>query len=197
MVRRFVAFVAVLIALTGVLPVVATENSVPPPSTGMVPLVELVTDYDRGEVKATSWGDPGAPAAWYFEIYETSNPFVPVATLLSPFVYDAGGMQRTSVALAALNVGADFRIDVHVAAYDAATNAILVGDSWRIRSIVYADGAPGFPSIEGGGQSTMPIPGTSWPLFPYSWASLVPPVVTPGAEWVLIASGPTGLIPVN
>lgn len=195
--RRFIALLTLFVALSGILPLAATEYAGSPPLAGSTPVIELITDYGRSEVSATAWGDAGGSAAWYFEIYDSANLLTPVATVLTPFHFDATGTQQMSVPLSVLSLGTNFHIDVHVAAYDPLTNNIMTASPWRVRSLLFASGAPGFPTILGGGGEMLPLPGTSSPVFAYSWATLVPPVVSPGAEFVLIASGPTGLIPVN
>ncbi len=195
--RRFIALLTLFVALSGLLPLAATEYSGSPQLGGATPVIQLVTDYTHAEISATAWGDVGGTAAWYFEVYDSGNLQVPVTTILTPFQFDSTGMQRMVVPLSVLSLGTNFHIDVHVAALDPLTNTVRTASPWRVRSLLYAEGAAGFPTSLGGGGALLPIPGTSSPLFAYSWAVLVPPVTAPGAELVLIASGPTGLIPVN
>jgi hypothetical protein len=89
----------------------------------------------------------------------------------------------------------DFRIDVHVAAFDAATDNVLVRQTRgpiRFGSLRRRCAPDSRPSKVAAAKASSRFPGPAHALFTYSWASMVPPVVNPGSEWVLIASGPTG-----
>lgn len=197
MIQRIVpccVLAGVLLALVFVTPAIGGGGK--PADPDQLPRIEADVSWTEGTSTLRVWGIPSAPGVLRIDVAQfISGPLNPSLQHLDiPFVFDANGYFEMVTPLANLCPWGDFDLVVEAQTIGLSGEP-QSSERWGMRLRMLDPAAPSTPAAPSGGSAAYAVPGTTAPLYPYTWAAV--PYNGDVAYFQVAFTGIEGVIPVN
>ena len=165
------------------------------------PVIEAYVSHAEGTLLVRAEGPALAAAVLRVALIQTpSATGLTASNVEIPFVFDQKGEWELAAMLDGFQTvePMDLLFDVQLVGSPAPGKA---SNAWGLRIRRIPEGAPNAPASPTGGYCQAAAPGTTTPLFPVTWASiLVPGLAGPNPEHLVFyctVPGVEGVLPVN
>ena len=194
--RAFPVCLLAGLLLTGLFVAPAVGGGGKSPSMDRPPEVEAEVSWTEGTASLRAWGEPGMPGTLRVDVAQfLAGPLNPTFEHFDlPFTFDANGYFEIITPLATLATWGEFDLVVEVATVGLSGEPVL-SNPWGMRMRLLDPAASGTPATPGGGGAAYAVPGTTAPLFPYTWAAIAHNSEV--AFFQVAFTGIEGVIPVN